>query len=270
MTRISARSLFTKGNAILGSANNSLKTLAKYGEAGKDGQGEKSDGKWRTMALTSAALISVSALISEPSETHASSAAPAFTLPELPYARNALEPHVSAETIDYHYGKHHQAYVNNLNGLVAADPALAGKGLVDLIRAAGPGPLFNNAAQVWNHTFYWHSLSPTGGGEPTGPLADAIRSKWGTFGAFQEEFNRAAGGQFGSGWAWLVSDPAGRLRIEATANAASPVTDPAAVPLLTCDVWEHAYYIDHRNSRPAYLAAFWRVVNWEFAAANYA
>jgi len=222
---------------------------------------------FKRAAVASAATLAASALMWR-SEAHAAS--PAFTLPELPYPRTALAPHISAETIDFHYGKHHQTYVTNLNGFVEKDPSLAGKSLVDIIRATKSGPVFNNAAQVWNHTFYWHSLSPKGGGEPSGPLGEAVRVQWGSFDKFKEEFNKAAAGQFGSGWAWLVSDQAGKLRIVATSNAETPVTDATLVPLLTCDVWEHAYYIDHRNSRPNYLAGFWKVVNWDFAAANYA
>jgi len=193
----------------------------------------------------------------------------AFELPALPYAREALAPHISGETIDYHYGKHHQAYVTNLNNLVAADASLAGKSLEDII-ATAKGGLFNNAAQVWNHTFYWHSLSPQGGGAPTGALADAITAAWGSFDAFKAEFTKAALGQFGSGWAWLVADKAGKLSIRTTANAETPLTDASVTSLLTCDVWEHAYYVDYRNARANYVAAWWALVNWDFAAANYA
>lgn len=192
-----------------------------------------------------------------------------FELPALPYAPDALEPHLSAETISFHHGKHHNAYVTNLNNFVAADPSLAGKSLEDIVRSSSGG-LFNNAAQVWNHTFYWHSLSPHGGGAPTGALAAAIDATWGSFAAFQAEFNKAAGGQFGSGWAWLVTDAAGALQITTTSNAGTPLTTVGQLPLMTCDVWEHAYYIDHRNARPSYLAAFWKLVSWDFAAANYA
>ena len=192
-----------------------------------------------------------------------------FELPALPYASDALAPHISAETLSFHHGKHHNAYVTNLNNFVAADASLAGKSLEDIVRSSSGG-LFNNAAQVWNHTFYWHSLSPTGGGAPKGALADAINATWGSFDAFKAEFNKAAGGQFGSGWAWLVTDASGALKITATSNAGTPLTEAGQIPLLTCDVWEHAYYIDHRNSRPNYLAAFWSLANWAFAEANYA
>lgn len=191
-----------------------------------------------------------------------------FELPALPYARDALAPHISAETLDYHYGKHHQTYVTNLNKLVAADPSLEGKSLEDLIRTSSGG-VFNNAAQVWNHTFYWNGLRPGGGGEPTGDLADAIVAAFGSFAAFKEKFSAAAAGQFGSGWAWLVKNGSGGLEIVTTGNAGCPLTD-GKVPVLTCDVWEHAYYVDYRNARPAYVAAWWNLVNWDFAAANFA
>ena len=191
-----------------------------------------------------------------------------FELPALPYSRDALAPHISAETLDYHYGKHHQAYVTNLNKLVAADPSLEGKSLEDLIRTTSGG-VFNNAAQVWNHTFYWNGLRPDGGGEPTGALAESIVAAFGSFAAFKEKFGAAAAGQFGSGWAWLVKNSSGALEIVTTGNAGCPLTD-GKVPVLTCDVWEHAYYVDYRNARPAYVAAWWNLVNWDFAAANFA
>ena len=193
----------------------------------------------------------------------------AFELPALPYADTALEPHISAETISFHYGKHHAAYVNNLNNLVAADPALQGKSLEEIVRSSSGG-LFNNAAQVWNHTFYWNSMSPDGGGAPTGALAAAIDRDFGSFDEFKKKFSAAAGGQFGSGWAWLVKDAAGKLSIRTTGNAETPLTDASVKALLTCDVWEHAYYVDYRNARPAYVGAWWNLVNWDFAAANYA
>ena len=186
----------------------------------------------------------------------------AFTLPELPYAKDALAPHISAETLDFHHGKHHQAYVTKLNELVAADASLAGKSLEDLIRSTSGG-VFNQAAQVWNHTFYWHSLKPGGGGAPTGALAQAIDTTFGSFAAFKEKFTAAAIGQFGSGWAWLVKNGSGGLEITQSSNAGCPLTE-GKTPLLTCDVWEHAYYIDFRNRRPDYLSAFWSLVNWDF------
>lgn len=189
----------------------------------------------------------------------------AFTLPELPYAKDALAPHISAETIEYHYGKHHQAYVNNLNNLTQGKPE-ANTSLEDLIRTT-EGGLFNNAAQVWNHTFYWNCLSPNGGGTPSGDVAAAINGLSGSFDAFVAAFSAAAIGQFGSGWAWVVKDGSGTIAIETTANAGCPVRD-GKTPLLTCDVWEHAYYVDYRNARPDYVKAFWNLVNWDFVAQN--
>ncbi len=189
----------------------------------------------------------------------------AFTLPELPYSKDALAPHLSAETLEFHHGKHHNAYVTKLNELVAADPALAGKSLEDLIRTTSGGP-FNQAAQTWNHTFYWHSMKPQGGGEPTGAVLEAINKSFGSFSAFKEKFSAAAAGQFGSGWAWLVKDGP-NLAIVATSNAGNPLTE-GKTPVLTCDVWEHAYYIDYRNARPKYVEAWWNLVNWDFAAKN--
>lgn len=189
-----------------------------------------------------------------------------FTLPQLPYAMNALAPHISEETLQYHYGKHHNAYVTNLNKLVA-DTEFATLSLEDVIKKSSGG-LFNNAAQVWNHTFYWHCLSPNGGGEPTGKLADALCKAFGSFAAFKEQFTQAAIATFGSGWAWLVQDKAGQLKIISTSNAATPMTD-GLTALMTCDVWEHAYYIDYRNARPDYLNAFWALVNWTFVSDNF-
>ncbi|AJD47515.1 superoxide dismutase [Isoalcanivorax pacificus W11-5] len=191
----------------------------------------------------------------------------AFELPALPYAKDALAPHMSAETLEFHYGKHHQTYVTKLNELVAGTDK-EGQSLEDIIKGAGPGPLFNNAAQVWNHTFFWNSLSPNGGGEPTGALADAINAKWGSFDKFKEAFTNSAIGNFGSGWTWLVKN-GNELEIVNTSNAATPLTD-GKTALLTVDVWEHAYYIDYRNARPKYLEGFWALVNWEFAASNFA
>ena len=189
-----------------------------------------------------------------------------ITLPDLPYARDALAPHVSAETLEYHHGKHHNAYVTNLNNLVEGTP-WASKSLEEIVRGAEPGGLFNNAAQVFNHTFYWNCLSPAGGGEPSGALGSAISEAFGGFAAFKEQFTRAAVTHFGSGWAWLVKDTAGKLSIETTANAGCPLTE-GKTPLLTCDVWEHAYYIDYRNARPQYVEAFWNLVNWDFVASQ--
>jgi len=187
------------------------------------------------------------------------------SLPPLPFAKDALAPIISAETIDYHYGKHHQAYVDNLNKLIAGTE-YENLSLEQIVKKTGqPGPVFNNAAQVWNHTFYWNCLKPKGGGEPTGKLADAINKAWGTFANFKTEFNKAATTQFGSGWAWLVRKPDGSLGIAQTANAINPLV-AGDKPLLTCDVWEHAYYIDYRNARPKYVESFWALVNWDFAA----
>ena len=187
----------------------------------------------------------------------------AIELPALPYANNALEPHISAETIDFHYGKHHQAYVTNLNKMTEGTE-FAALGLVDIIRKS-QGGMFNNAAQVWTHSFYWNCLSPNGGGEPSGKLLDAINAAFGSFARFKEEFTKTAIGTFGSGWAWLVQRADGSLALASTSNAATPITGDDT-PLLTCDVWEHAYYIDYRNARPKYLDAFWNLVNWNFAA----
>ena len=189
----------------------------------------------------------------------------AVTLPELPYAKDALAPHISSETLDFHYGKHHAGYVTKLNAAIEGTE-FENASLEDIIMKS-QGGVFNNAAQIWNHTFYWNSLSPNGGGEPSGALADAINASFGSFEAFKKEFTAKAGTLFGSGWAWLVKNKEGKLEIVQTANAGCPLTD-GLVPLLTCDVWEHAYYIDYRNARPKYVDAFWSLVNWDFAASN--
>lgn len=186
-----------------------------------------------------------------------------FTLPPLPYALDALAPHISKETLEYHYGKHHQAYVNNLNKLIEGTQFEQAT-LEEIIQKA-KGPLFNNAAQIWNHTFYWHCLSPNGGGEPTGELAAQINKTFGSFDEFKKQFTQAATTAFGSAWTWLVKDTTGALSIVSTSNASTPMTE-GLTALLTCDVWEHAYYIDYRNRRPDYLIAFWEIVNWEFVA----
>ncbi len=186
-------------------------------------------------------------------------------LPALPYTQDALQPTISAETLEYHYGKHHQAYVTNLNNLIEGTE-FADLSLEDIISKASGG-IFNNAAQVWNHTFYWNSLSPQGGGNPSGALADQINSTFGSVDAFKEQFSKAGATQFGSGWVWLVKKSDGTLAIYSTANAECPLTQ-GDTALLTCDVWEHAYYIDYRNARPKYLEAFWNLVNWDFAASN--
>ena len=192
----------------------------------------------------------------------------AFALPDLPYAQDALQPHISAETLEYHYGKHHKTYVDKLNGLVK-DTDLADKTLEEVVRTS-EGGIFNNAAQIWNHTFYWNCLSPNGGGAATGPIADAINAAFGSFEAFKEQFTNSAVNNFGSSWTWLVKQSDGGLAIVNTSNAGTPLTDESVTPLLTVDLWEHAYYIDYRNARPKYMEAFWSLVNWDFANANFA
>ena len=187
------------------------------------------------------------------------------TLPELPYPKNALEPHISAETLEYHYGKHHAGYVKKLNKQLPATEFETAS-LEEIIMKASDG-IFNNAAQVWNHTFYWNCLSPDGGGEPGGSLAKSIDQAFGSFTEFKDRFTESAATNFGSGWTWLVKTPDGALEIVNTGNAGNPMTD-GSQPLLTCDVWEHAYYIDYRNARNKYLDAFWNLVNWDFVAQN--
>ena len=189
----------------------------------------------------------------------------AFELPALPYPKDGLSPHISAETLDYHYGKHHATYVTNLNNLVPGTE-FEGKSLEEIIKKASGG-IFNNAAQVWNHSFYWNCLAPNGGGEPTGKVAEAINQAFGSFAAFKEKFTATSVGTFGSGWGWLVKKADGSLAITSTSNAGNPMTS-GDKPLLTCDVWEHAYYIDYRNARPKYVEAFWNLVNWDFVASN--
>ena len=191
----------------------------------------------------------------------------AFQLPELPFERDALEPHISKETLDYHYGKHHHTYVVKLNGLVEGTDQ-ENKSLEEIIKTS-EGGVFNNAAQVWNHTFYWQCLSPNGGGKPTGELADAIDQTFGSFDEFVTKFSDMAVNNFGSSWTWLVKNSDGSLEIVNTSNAGTPMTSGQKA-LLTCDLWEHAYYIDYRNMRPDYLKAFWAVANWEFVADNFA
>ena len=186
-------------------------------------------------------------------------------LPPLPYAMDALEPHISKETLEYHYGKHHQTYVNNLNNL-APGTEFENADLETIVKKA-KGGIFNNAAQIWNHTFYWNSLT-SNSGEPNAELEAAINEQFGSVVAFKEAFTKSAVTLFGSGWTWLVKDSDGKLAIVNTTNAGCPLTD-GQVPLLTCDVWEHAYYIDTRNARPTYLQNFWKLVNWEFASANF-
>lgn len=189
-------------------------------------------------------------------------------LPTLPYALDALQPHISPETLELHHGKHHQTYVTNLNNLIPGTE-FENLSLEDIVRKAPAGGIFNNAAQVWNHTFYWNSLSPNGGGEPGGALAEAINATFGSFEAFKEAFTKTAVTTFGSGWAWLVKNADGSLALVSTSNAGTPLTE-GQTPIITCDVWEHAYYVDYRNLRPKYVEAFWNLVNWEFAASNFA
>jgi Fe-Mn family superoxide dismutase len=192
----------------------------------------------------------------------------AFELPPLPYAQDALQPHISAETIQFHYGKHHKSYVHKLNGL-AEGTDLANKTLEEVVKSSDGG-VFNNAAQIWNHSFYWNCLSPDGGGEASGAIAEAINTTFGSFAEFKEQFTNNALSNFGSGWTWLVKRADGTLALVNTSNAATPLTEKGVTPLLTVDVWEHAYYIDYRNARPKYLDAFWALVNWEFVNANFA
>ncbi|MDH5580459.1 MAG: superoxide dismutase [Bdellovibrionales bacterium] len=186
-------------------------------------------------------------------------------LPELPWPKNALAPTISEETINYHYGKHHNAYVTKLNAGIKGTE-FEDMSLEDIIRKSSGG-LFNNAAQVWNHTFYWNCLSPNGGGAPTGNVAEAINTKWGSFDKFKEEFSNSAATNFGSGWTWLVKNSNGELEILNTDDAGCPLTE-GKTAILTIDVWEHAYYIDYRNARPDYITAFWNLVNWDFANKN--
>jgi len=239
---------------------------------------QSSSGKTRLIVLA-VALVTVAALLAacgpsrsgsagEPTATPPAAEAPAFKQPPLPWSGDALEPTISSETISFHYGKHQKTYVDVLNKLVAGKPEAA-KSLEEIIVAAPPGPLFNAAAQVWNHTFYWNSLKPKGGGEPTGELAEAVKRDFGTYAKLREELAKAAVGQFGSGWAWLVVD-GGKLKVVATGNAENPMK-AGQTPLLTIDVWEHAYYIDYRNARAKYVdAVLDNLINWDFAAANYA
>jgi Fe-Mn family superoxide dismutase len=189
------------------------------------------------------------------------------TLPPLPYELDALQPHISRETLEYHYGKHHQTYVTTLNKLIPGTE-FESASLEDIIKKSS-GTIFNNAAQVWNHTFYWNCLTPDAAGKPAGALAEAINAKWESFDKFKEEFSKSCVSNFGSGWTWLVKREDGSLAIVNTPNAGTPLTT-GDKPLLTCDVWEHAYYIDYRNLRPKYVEAFWNVANWDFAGKNFA
>ena len=190
-----------------------------------------------------------------------------IVLPKLPWPEDALEPVISKETISYHYGKHHAAYVAAVNKLVKGTP-FAGMSLEQIIQKAPPGPIYNNAAQVWNHTFYWNGMAPNAGGEPSGDLAKAIRKYFGSFAKFKDQFTKTALTLFGSGWVWLARNPEGRLVILGTSNAVTPLADDKT-PLLACDVWEHAYYIDYRNRRADYVDAFWKLVNWKAVEQRY-
>ncbi len=188
-----------------------------------------------------------------------------ITLPELPYPKKALSPHISEETLNYHYGKHHQGYVNKLNGLIE-NSKFEKASLEEMIKES-EGAIFNNSAQVWNHTFYWNSLSPTGGGNPSQETSNTLEKYFGSVEKFKEQFTARALGQFGSGWAWLIKTSDGQLKTQSTGNADNPLSN-GHIPLLTCDVWEHAYYLDYKNARPAYLSAFWNIVNWDFLNKN--
>jgi len=198
-----------------------------------------------------------------------SSPAAHFTLPPLPYAQDALVPHISAETLSFHYGKHHQTYVDNLNKFATTDESLKTKNILQLVQTA-TGPTFNNAAQVWNHSFYWESMAPAskgGGGNPKGPIAALIDRDFGGFDKFKAAFTQVAVGHFGSGWAWLLYKD-GKLVLGQTHDAGHPLRENLGVPLLTCDVWEHAYYVDYRNARAKYVEAWWNLINWDFANEN--
>jgi len=190
----------------------------------------------------------------------------AHKLPELKFAMDALQPHISKETLEFHYGKHHNAYVTNLNNLIPGTEFDV-MSLEDIVNKAPVGGIFNNAAQVWNHSFYWNCLSPNGGGEPSGKLLDAINKAFGSFDEFKEKFTKSAITNFGSGWTWLVKNNDGSLELINTSNAGTALTS-SKKPLLTCDVWEHAYYVDYRNARPQYDEAFWNLVNWDFVEEN--
>jgi Fe-Mn family superoxide dismutase len=187
-------------------------------------------------------------------------------LPELPYAKDALAPYISAETLEFHYGKHHKTYVDNLNKLIPGTE-FEMLTLEEIVKKAPAGGIFNNSAQIWNHTFYWNSLAPHAGGEPSAEMAAALNKSFGSFAQFKEKFSTAATTLFGSGWAWLVKNADGSLEIVQASNAGNPLKD-GKKPLLTCDVWEHAYYIDYRNARAKYVEAFWNLVNWKFAVQN--
>jgi Fe-Mn family superoxide dismutase len=222
-------------------------------------------------AVAAAAASASARAAASPAPLQATGAPSMIELPKLPWGESDLAPHISQETISFHYGKHHKAYVDNTNRMVTGTE-LATASLEEIVKAtagkADKKGLFNNAAQVWNHTFYWKSLHPKGGGQPTGALLDRVKSDFGDFAKLKEELQKAAVTQFGSGWAWLVLE-GGKLKVEQTPNADTPLTSPGKKPLLTIDVWEHAYYVDYRNRRPDYVTAVLdKLINWEFAAAN--
>lgn len=214
------------------------------------------------LAMGVSVMASKRAMAKEPPETPTGP----FKLPELPYAHSSLAPYISAETLHYHHDKHHAAYVKKLNELVQGTK-YAAMPLEEVIKTSGEGPLFNNAAQDWNHSFYWKCMSPNAGGEPTGRLADRLKKNFGDFATFKKQFAEAAMGQFGSGWAWLVKQPDGSLAVEKTSNADLPLVHGRHA-LLTCNVWEHAYYLDYQNERAKYVEGFWHVVNWNWVATN--
>lgn len=222
------------------------------------------------IVIAASAITSLGGFMSQALAANQQPSSTGFTLPPLPYAPNALEPHISANTFSFHYSKHHQAYVTNLNNLVKDTP-MANMALEEVIMASAKDPakagIFNNAAQVWNHTFYWHSMKPNGGGKPTGEIARKIDSDLGGYDKFVEAFKQAATTQFGSGWAWLVLE-GGKLKVTKTPNADLPMAHGQKT-LLTCDVWEHAYYLDFQNKRPDYVTTFLdKLVNWEFVEKN--
>lgn len=189
-----------------------------------------------------------------------------FELPKLPYELDALEPHINKKTLEFHYGKHHQAYVTNLNNLIPGTK-FENASLEEIIKEADGG-IFNNGAQVWNHTFYFSSFTPKGQKEPSGDLADAIKNEFGSFSEFKEKFSKAAATLFGSGWAWLVKNNSGKLEIVQESNAGNPLRN-GLTPILTCDVWEHAYYLDYQNKRPDYINSFWEIINWDLISSRY-
>lgn len=191
-----------------------------------------------------------------------------FTLEDLPYPKNGLEPHISAKTLEFHYEKHHKGYLTKLNDIAKDNSTVASKSIEQLIKEEKTGKVFNLAGQIWNHTFYWKSMSPNGGGEPTGRIGELINKSFGSFDKFKQQFNDVAANHFGSGWAWLIRDENNNLSVISTHDAGCPLTEPNQIPLLTCDVWEHAYYLDYQNRRPDYLESWWKVVNWQFAEQN--